>query len=273
MSIKVVADENGDFTLNISTEGVPTGEFLVTAGGIEKTIRIVPLDTTPPASITNLQNITYEQAYIYWTWNDPVDEDFSHVMVYLNGSFKENVSRGVQCYNATGLAPDTEYTVGTRTVDTSKNINETGVNHTAKTAPPHDTTPPLFGTGSGTYPSISGTHNGTITPNQTITVSKLYTYPCIGTGGHSEYVRIGNKTWNVTANWTGYTGDWHNITFSTPFIISANKTYNYTIMTGSYPLIIHQHEANVTGGAITCTEFVDANGKIYKDYIPAIILS
>ena len=38
-------------------------------------------------------------------------------------------------------------------------------------------------TGSGTYPSISRTHNGTITPNVTIVVSKHYTYPCEGTGG------------------------------------------------------------------------------------------
>ncbi|KAF5411087.1 MAG: hypothetical protein C5S38_09725 [Candidatus Methanophagaceae archaeon] len=27
------------------------------------------------------------------------------------------------------------------------------------------------------YPSIAGTHNGTISPSQTITVQKLYTYP------------------------------------------------------------------------------------------------
>ena len=36
------------------------------------------------------------------------------------------------------------------------------------------------------YPSIFGTHNGTIKPKQTITVSRLYTYSCSGTGGHSE---------------------------------------------------------------------------------------
>jgi phosphatidylserine/phosphatidylglycerophosphate/cardiolipin synthase-like enzyme len=50
----------------------------------------------------------------------------------------------------------------------------------------------VFDTGEpqNPYPSICGTHNGTITPNQTITVTKLYTYPCIGTGGHSEYVKI-----------------------------------------------------------------------------------
>ena len=36
----------------------------------------------------------------------------------------------------------------------------------------------VFDTGTGTYPSIAGTHNGTITTNVTIQVSKLYTYPC-----------------------------------------------------------------------------------------------
>ncbi len=176
-SKKVIADSNGNFTLDISTEGVPLGEFLITAGEIEKTVYI-------------------------------------------------------------------------------------------KT--------PVFDTGSpeNPYPSISGTHYGAIIPNKTITVHRLYTYPCPGTGGHSEYIRIENNSgWNVTARWDGYSGDWHNITFDESFTLQPGVEYNYTLITGSYPQIIHQHVANVTGGAITCTEFVDANGKIYKDYIPAIILS
>jgi hypothetical protein len=126
------------------------------------------------------------------------------------------------------------------------------------------------------YPSIGGIHNGTIKPNKTIRVHKLYTYPCPGTGGHTEYVRIENNSgWNVTARWNGYGGgDWRNITFEESFTLQPGVEYNYTIMTGSYPQIIHQHEANVTGGTITCTEFIDANGKIYReDWIPAIILS
>ena len=52
-----------------------------------------------------------------------------------------------------------------------------------------------FDTGPGTYPSISGIHKGTLKLNQTIEVSKLYTYPCAGTGGHTEYVRLWNGTW------------------------------------------------------------------------------
>jgi hypothetical protein len=69
-----------------------------------------------------------------------------------------------------------------------------------------------FDTGTGTYPSISGTHNGTITPKQTITVHKLYTYPCEGTGGHTEYAKICNEFWSIkTLPWTGYNGEWHKI--------------------------------------------------------------
>lgn len=56
--------------------------------------------------------------------------------------------------------------------------------------------PLFFDTGPGTYPSIMGIHEGAITPNQTITVSTLYTYPCAGTGGHTEYAKIWNKTWD-----------------------------------------------------------------------------
>ena len=180
-SKKVIADPNGDFALDINTEGVPLGEFLITAGGIEKIVRVVSAET------------------------------------------------------------------------------------------------PVFNTGSpeNPYPSISGTHYGAIMPNKTITVHRLYTYPCSGTGGHSEYIRIENNSgWNVTARWDGYSGDWHNITFEESFTLQPGEEYNYTLITGSYPQIIHQHVANVTGGAITCTEFIDANGKIYYyDWIPAIILS
>ncbi|MCD6456119.1 MAG: hypothetical protein J7K81_04955, partial [Methanophagales archaeon] len=67
---------------------------------------------------------------------------------------------------------------------------------------------PIFDTGPGTYPSIFGTHNGTITPNQTMNVSKLYTYPCPRTGGHTEYARIWNSTLDEITRWAGYKGDW-----------------------------------------------------------------
>ncbi|MCK4250891.1 hypothetical protein KAX97_05560, partial [candidate division WOR-3 bacterium] len=75
----------------------------------------------------------------------------------------------------------------------------------------------------------------------------------------------------ASGTWTGYQNDWHNITITT-VILQAGHTYNYTIVTGSYPQIIHATSEVVTGGTITCTSFVDANGKTYTDWIPAIML-
>ncbi len=131
-----------------------------------------------------------------------------------------------------------------------------------------------FDTGPGGYPSIPGVHNGTITPSHNISVSKVYIYPCEGTGGHIEYMKIWieGTSWCRTATWDGYKGDYHNLSFDEPFILYVNVTYNYTIRTGSYPRIIHRSEYPAIGGEIKCNEFIDANGKRYTDWIPAIRL-
>ena len=135
----------------------------------------------------------------------------------------------------------------------------------------------IFDTGapSNPYPSIAGTHTGTITPNRTITVNKLYTYPCAGTGGHTESIELYDENGNLIAsgNWNGYQqGDWHNITITPSVTLLKDNVYRYIIKTGSYPQIIHTKSKDVTGGTITCDEFIDANGKVYYDWIPAIIL-
>ncbi|MBC8276383.1 MAG: hypothetical protein H8E40_15640 [Chloroflexi bacterium] len=122
------------------------------------------------------------------------------------------------------------------------------------------------------YPSIMGNHTGTIKPNHPVIATKMYTYPCVGTGGHTEYAKIWNLTWNSTAIWKGYAGDWKNITFDKTVVLSANKTYNYIIRTGSYPQIHHTDELKVDDGVITCDKFIDANGKRHDNWIPAIRL-
>jgi hypothetical protein len=171
-----------------------------------------------------------------------------------------------------GAAPDDTYTLVVST--------ETGNTTLAENVSVGDSPTYVFestfyfdtGASNKQYPSISGTHNGTIKLDQTIEVQKLYTYPCPGTGGHTEYARIWNSTLNVTAKWDGYKEDWYNISFNKPFTLVAGETYNYCIRTGSYPQIIHESPFNATGGTITCDKFIDANGKIYYDWIPAIRL-
>ena len=133
----------------------------------------------------------------------------------------------------------------------------------------------IFDTGpsENPYPSIMGTHKGEIKPSDNIHVSKLYTYPCVGTGGHTESIKLyENDELIASGTWNGYRDDYHTITITPSVTLLAGHTYNYTIVTGSYPQIIHAKSKDVTGGTITCTEFVDANGKRYDNWIPAIRL-
>ncbi|HEY9247449.1 MAG TPA: hypothetical protein VIO11_11435, partial [Candidatus Methanoperedens sp.] len=91
-------------------------------------------DKTPPAGVSNLINITYAPTYITWTWTDPEDEDFDHVMVYIDGVFRGNVTGGVRSVNLSYFKPNSTHTISIRTVDTSGNVNITMVNGTACTS-------------------------------------------------------------------------------------------------------------------------------------------
>jgi len=121
------------FNVTVSDEGVTTiWYYTVNNNATSEPIKnvTVKIDTTPPASISNLQSTT-DTTWINWTWTNPTDEDFNHTMVYLDGIFKTNTSNPY--YNATGLSPDTSYEIGTHTVDTNGNVNSTWVNQTTKT--------------------------------------------------------------------------------------------------------------------------------------------
>ncbi|MEA2075516.1 MAG: PKD domain-containing protein [Euryarchaeota archaeon] len=167
-------------------------------------------------------------------------------------------------YTSTG-----DYIVNLTVTDDEEAVNSTNKTITVyPSAAVFDTRAP-----TNPYPSICGNHTGTIKPNQTITVHKLYTYPCSGTGGHTEHMIISNSSGIIAeAHWNGYVEDWHNITFNEIFTLFANETYNFTIRTGSYPQIIHEPSFNATGSKITCTNFTDANGVIHYGWIPAIRL-
>jgi hypothetical protein len=165
----------------------------------------------------------------------------------------------------------------TATVDPENAIEEsnaTNNNLTVLARTTNTTVHEAFDTGPGTYPSIAGTHYGKIIPEQDITVNKTYTYPCAGTGGHSEYVKIWDETTGecVVAEWDGYSGDYHNLSFNRTQTLREGVVYSYIIETGSYPQIIHAPYKQLSNGNITCTRFEDANGRVYHNRLPAIRL-
>ena len=93
---------------------------------------------TAPASIIYLHNITFQQTSITWIWTDPVSANFDHVMVYLDGVFQTNVTKGIQTFTVQGLSPSTSHTIATQTAATTWLINQSWVNHTATTSPSPD---------------------------------------------------------------------------------------------------------------------------------------
>ena len=110
-------------------------------------------------SITNLQS-TNGTNWINWSWINPIDVNFDHTEIYLNGTFQTNIS--AEYFNATDLEPETSYTIGTRTADINGNVNDTWVNLTATTkkAPllafPGYTNPPTDLDQDGLYEDING---------------------------------------------------------------------------------------------------------------------
>lgn len=94
-------------------------------------------DLSPPASITNLTMESNGTTWIKWNWTNPLDSDFSRVMIFIDGIFRTNVTNPTNVFNAStyGFLSATPYTISTHTVDTSGNINETWVNMTNSTLP------------------------------------------------------------------------------------------------------------------------------------------
>jgi hypothetical protein len=119
--------EDGDTVIVAAWTATHYGTTTVTLAGDMNGINVildVPVaDTTPPASVSNLDETDKGTTWIDWGWTNPSDSDFSHTKVYINGVFKADVNAPGNSYDATGLSPGTTYTIGTRTVDDSGNIN------------------------------------------------------------------------------------------------------------------------------------------------------
>ncbi len=89
------------------------------------------IDITPPSQVNGLDNTSVGYTWITWSWTAPSESDFNHVEIWINGSFWVNTSS--ESVNITGLLPLTTYEIGTRTVDSSGNVNISWVNNTAAT--------------------------------------------------------------------------------------------------------------------------------------------
>ncbi|KAF5430664.1 PKD repeat-containing protein, partial [Candidatus Methanophagaceae archaeon] len=229
-------DLNGDGK-NDLVLGIPTEIYALTCihGAVNKTP--VAAFTYSPANPVVNQTLTF---------NASASHDPDGFITEYEWQFDDGT-------NATGEeVTHTFSSAGNYTVTLTVTDNATATNTTSKVIRVQSSFGITFDTGepANPYPSISGTHKGTITPVADLVLHRMYTYPCPSTGGHSEYVKIEGHGLAVNATWSGYdSDDWHNITFDEPFVtLEGNKTYNFTIRTGSYPQIIHVSSKEATGG-------------------------
>jgi len=109
------------YYLNIS---INDAQGLLTYGLARVTVQ----DTTPPGTVTGLDETLTKFCWILWNWTNPTDSDFSHVEVWRNGTFITNTSN--EYINLSDLWHDTHYEIGIRAADIYGNVNTTWVNDT-----------------------------------------------------------------------------------------------------------------------------------------------
>ena len=245
-------------SVDLSGNSAESSEYTFTTSGALNQPPIANFTYYPEKPVVN-QSVTFDASSSY----DPDGNITSYEWNFGDGNITNTMHE---------IIKHSYSEVGSYEVTLTVTDNEEAKNSTTKIITVYSGA--IFDTGSprNPYPSIMGTHKGTIKPNHTIIATKLYTYPCPGTGGHTEYARIWNATWEANATWEGYAGEWHNISFDKTVVLFAGETYFYEIRTGSYPQIHHTDALLTANGWINCTEFEDVNGKVYYDWIPAIKL-
>ena len=167
-------------------------------------------DKMPPLSITNPSLQAAGPTWLNFTWFNPPDPDFSHVMLYLNGAFITNITAPQNYYNFTGLDPDTLYELGTHTVDSSGNVNETWVNATGRTLPSSGTANPIVSNPTASHEIPDDTDNEplwgeTAQLNVTVTddseiASVTVNLSEIGGLAAKPLTNIGGNIWSTTTN-------------------------------------------------------------------------
>ena len=90
-------------------------------------------DNDPPGAITGLDHTVPGCDNVTWTWKIPSDADYNHVEIWVNGVFFHNLTTPIDTDVWTSLTQTTEYTISTRTVDDSGNVDPDWENHTINT--------------------------------------------------------------------------------------------------------------------------------------------
>ncbi|MCE8427740.1 MAG: hypothetical protein J5U19_05025 [Candidatus Methanoperedens sp.] len=132
--VNITAGSPGQSRINLSNVKIvdPDGNY-VDLKVINGSVNITSINMTSMIGIENLSTKNIARKNINWAWTDPSTPDFARVMVYINGKFITNVTKGIGHYQADRLTPKTRYIISTHTVNTSGIVSTKWVNNTART--------------------------------------------------------------------------------------------------------------------------------------------
>lgn len=107
-----------------TTDGV-LREIEVTLSGETKKMTVAVKEVTPPSPVSDV-TVTVKAKKAMFTWVDPSDTDFDHVLIDVQDNEGKSVisgseQKGVQAYTATGLTTGNTYTVDFIAVDVNGN--------------------------------------------------------------------------------------------------------------------------------------------------------
>jgi len=122
-------DDDGLIHVNESAFSVVTDgvlrEIEVTLSGETKKMTVATKEVTPPNPVTNV-SVTVKATKAMFTWTDPADTDFDHVLIDVQDNEGKSVisgseEKGVQAYTATGLTKGNTYVADFIAVDKNGN--------------------------------------------------------------------------------------------------------------------------------------------------------
>ncbi|HEX37755.1 MAG TPA: hypothetical protein ENG70_02710, partial [Candidatus Cloacimonetes bacterium] len=178
-----ITDQYGRIIADNGTNEITDADMIITN---ETKIFYLPADLTYSVDIDAYDTGTFNFTRFSPVGNEITITKFENIPVTSSTKASVEIEPGVIDYT---MSIDYD---GDGETDEEKSPD---VNETIAVTPTEEN---IFDTGapSNPYPSIAGTHTGTITPNRTITVNKLYTYPCAGTGGHTESIELYDENGN-----------------------------------------------------------------------------
>jgi hypothetical protein len=249
---------NGDYQLNVTVVDNSTTDNTKSDTSTFFTVANVLSDTTPPASVTNLTMTGNGTTWLLINWTNPSDSDFDHVMIFKNSTFVANTtSNTTYSYNITGLNSGTAYEITVKTVDTSGNVNQTGKNLTASTAPntPASGSPVTVTLQNSTVTFTSVNASGT-----TIETSTSQTLP-------SGYTAVGNyMDISTTATYTAPVTvrvKYNPTSIATAgYVESDVRLYHYNASTGQWD--------NITTAVLSGTDEVEGTVSSLSPFVPGV---